>query len=417
MAGSKIPLKLDTSTSPATEREFAADEYVPAANVDPAIAGLVTTEAATRAAADVALQAAIDAQPVADVGRQIDSKTVDGAVRFVYRAPRLVKPRPSVRAWSSSIEGVNAGVTATAPPEHGPYLVGDAADLVAINGSLQLVRDAGSGSFISEGFVVGSVCPMTGWINGGNNATKTIATVDHRLITFTSTSGLVAEDADVSGATVAMTSYTQHMHPFTCATRIDARGYPHHCFRALEANLSNGSTPSMPWRGYEDGDFVGKGRLKNGMGFAYDMTFDFWNTVNADAMFEFVIEPNASCAPVGVFDGANRMRFKSGEIGSTWSGARLLQAHLEVLVEGRKKYRWRGAFEMFNASGDLVWTLPVADSTDNGFDWLTTDAIVNPRVRVDRIANVDTYDTTYQGLTSLKLLGRKMSFKPIGEVA
>ena len=51
----------------------------------------------------------------------------------------------------------------------------------------------GAGSFIADGFVVGGAAVMSGFVNGGNNVTKTISTVTATVLTFTANAGLVNE--------------------------------------------------------------------------------------------------------------------------------------------------------------------------------------------------------------------------------
>ena len=65
---------------------------------------------------------------------------------------------------------------------------------------IDVVASAGTftratGSFITEGFVVGHRISTSGFTNGGNNTTKTIASVTATVITVTDVSGLVDESA------------------------------------------------------------------------------------------------------------------------------------------------------------------------------------------------------------------------------
>ncbi len=51
----------------------------------------------------------------------------------------------------------------------------------------------GSGSFVTDGFLAGQVVTTSGFTNGGNNGTHTIATVSASVLTMTSATGLVNE--------------------------------------------------------------------------------------------------------------------------------------------------------------------------------------------------------------------------------
>lgn len=214
--------------------------------------------------------------------------------------------------------------------------------------------------------------------------------------------------------------YTEHLWPFNACVAQDYEGYPHNRYRNLEANLSDGNSPSYATRGYEQGDFLAAGAFTRGRSIVWEYTGTIANSVNADAMFEFVLEPiqpppiAATDTFVGSYTGANRMRFLSDELGLTWSGTRRFEARIELVDEGRKAYSWRGDFRIYSSIGPALWSRPIEGSTAAGFDFLTQDSVLTTRFRVDRIANVDTYDATYQGLTTLQLAIKSVRCTPKG---
>lgn len=217
----------------------------------------------------------------------------------------------------------------------------------------------------------------------------------------------------VAGAAAAApTGHPAHSYPFMVPTQINYEGHPHYNWRRLEANLSDGNTPAYNVNGYEAGDFIAAGDFIRGRRIVYDLTCRIYNSINADAFFEFVLEPN----PVaGTYDGANRMRMLSDELGMTWSGERMMRARIELCNEGRTAYSWHGAFSMYHATtGAKVWAREVGGFANAGHDFLVDDAILQLRWRVDRIANIDTYNTTYQGLSTLKLAVRSIRCEPEG---
>jgi len=284
-----------------------------------------------------------------------------------------------------------AGSTAAAPTLHGPALTDAAA--VSVSGG-HYVRS--SGSWIIEGFSVGNVVTVSGFVNHGNNGSKTVSAVSHTTLQVGG--GLTTESAP--GAAV-MTSYTEHLYPFMVATCLDYEGFPHDRHQRLESSLSSGGLSET--LGYAHGEFIAAGEFSRGAKIVFDGCGYAANTVNTDAFFEFVLEPNPTVAGAPNYAGSNRMRMLSGELGQTWSGNRPFRYRVELYHEGAGTYSYYGDFTIIGGDGLASIKREVGGRVTSGFDWLTNDAFLQMRWRVDRIANLNTYNATYQGLSTLRL--------------
>ena len=207
--------------------------------------------------------------------------------------------------------------------------------------------------------------------------------------------GAAAAAPTVHGATGG--PYTEHLYPFMLATCLDYEGFPHNRYRRLEVNLSSGTNNDVVTRGYEAGDFIPKGDLI-GRKVRYELIGRVKCT-SADMFLEAVLEPNPT-ASTSSYAGTYRMRMLSGEIGTTWSGEAHCEFTCELSVSAADVYQWRGTWRIYSPStGQLMIERHAAGFSDAGFNWLTTDANLSLRWRVDRIAKLNTYDATYQGST------------------
>lgn len=136
------------------------------------------------------------------------------------------------------------------------------------------------------------------------------------------------------------------------------------------------------------------------------------NTANTDAFIEFVLEPNPPLDIPGTsqFTGARRMRMLTGEFGAMWTG--------------KKRILWECDFFLGHANtGDeyfFDWRITIQDvlsisgleHVTSGFNFKETDAYLCPRFRIDRIANLDIYDATFQAVAGRRLELQKYDAGP-----
>lgn len=326
--------------------------------------------------------------------RQVIVSNVGNDVRVAFDQSRYRPARDAAdrfKGYRSSGLWV-AGSASAAPSVHGPNFLGTGSLMSVASG----VYTRTSGSFVEEGFSVGNVCTVSGFVNGANNGSKTLSAVSH--LTMAASGGGLTDETAVA---VSFSSYTEHLYPFMVATCLDYEGYPHDRHQRLESNLASGNVSET--LGYAAGDFVAKGEFSRGAKIIYDGCGYAANTINADAFFEFVLEPNPTVAGAPVYAGSNRMRMMSGELGQTWTGSRPFHYRIELFCEGANAYSCFGEFTIVGGNGLASIKRECGGRVTSGFNWQTTDAVLQNRWRVDRIANLDTYDDTYQGLSTLAL--------------
>jgi hypothetical protein len=182
------------------------------------------------------------------------------------------------------------------------------------------------------------------------------------------------------------------LYPFTTLTKLDFEGYPNYRDQRLEFNLSMGA---HGWYiGYEDGEFVAAGQFTPGRKLRFDLELRIRNDTHADTFIEFVVEPNPK---VGVYTGADRMRCLTGDLGPPWPDPRDARAWFEVEAHGPTEFETRGELKIAPAGGlgALVRKFKVALDTAT-YDASALDALWQLRWRIDRAANLDLYDDTYQ---------------------
>jgi hypothetical protein len=93
----------------------------------------------------------------------------------------------------------------------------------------------------------------------------------------------------------------------------------------------------------------------------------------------------------------------TGELGQTWTGNRALRYRIELYNLGPDSYEYWGEFLVASGAGQTGIRREAGGRVTGGHNWMANDTNLQMRWRVDRIANLDTYDATYQGLTTLRL--------------
>jgi hypothetical protein len=338
-------------------------------------------------------------------GRQIAVPTSGDDVVVSFEPSRF-RPQPDLprpyRARGSWVAGATV-----APTTHGLELVVSDVTVDASGHYTSTTTD-----FVDMGVVVNATPTFAGFAQSTNNGVKTVTAVTRHQITVAESTA--TESSPPVGATIA--NLDEHLHPFMMATVLDYEGFPHDRHQRLESNLSSGTNSRL--RGYEAGDFIAAGDALRLRRIVYEQSALMQNVGWPDAFVEHVLEPNPQVTVASTrYTGANRMRLLSGEIGLTWSGTRLLRTRVELVVDGATSYSWSAHWRLFGSNGALVWE-KVASGVGSSFNWALTDAALQLRWRVDRIAKLDAYDDTYQGSNQganlLRLDVREHSFLPGG---
>lgn len=158
---------------------------------------------------------------------------------------------------------------------------------------------------------------------------------------------------------------------------------------AAEQEIRGTNNQSSGFNGYLEGLYIPADALRVEESFQFYGAGFMANTLEPDCFVEFCLEPN----PVaGTYNGANRVRMLTGEVGATWTGTlpffwdcKVVRGYDddEYLVEWR--LRILGLLDEFGA-----------EHVEGGHDW-TTEAVWSPRFRVGRISELDTYGWTNQG--------------------
>jgi len=342
-------------------------------------------------------------------GRQVSVPTTGDDIVVAFEAqayaPHVDLPRP-YRARGQWIAGATE-----APGLHGLELV---ANDISVSTTSTYASPAGSSTdFVALGVTVGSTITVSNFVNGANNGAHVVTVVARHLVTVAEV--LVVEAA---ASNVTFECLGEHLHPFQVATALDYETYPHDRHQRMESNLSSGNNSML--RGYEAGDFIAAGDALALRRIVYEQSGFIQNAGWTDAFIEHVLEPNPNVkgALAARYTGSNRMRMLSGELGLTWSGARKWTCRVELIVESATSYYWNAHHRIYGSDGSLVWEKECGGS-GTSFNWATTDATLQLRWRVDRIANLDTYADTYQGSTNqgantLRLDVREQSFLPGG---
>jgi len=112
------------------------------------------------------------------------------------------------------------------------------------------------------------------------------------------------------------------------------------------------------------------------------------------------------------------MRFPTGELGFLTTTDVLLAFWCELAVQSAAKYSWEGGIKIYSSTHAKLLDVELGGYTDAGHNWLRNLTILQLRWRVDRIANIDTYNDDFQGSNQgadeLRLDMRRMKFQPIG---
>ena len=236
--------------------------------------------------------------------------------------------------------------------------------------------DMGVGTWAAEAYQVGKWVFPLGWSNAGNNGRFLVSTVD-------AVAGqLLVEDPGDKIVTEASAA--------------------NHEVRGTTSGASGHN-------GYASGLLILQGALDMEERVHMRASGLLENTINADAFVEIVVEPNPPLDIVGTsqFTGANRMRMNTGSLGATWTGKKrivwdytLQLGHSNLGTE--YSYDWRIDVQDVLSVGGSV-------NVTGGFNFKeTAETTLCPRFRVDRAANLDIYDATFQALSTLKLEFQKL---------
>jgi hypothetical protein len=208
-----------------------------------------------------------------------------------------------------------------------------------------------------------------------------------------------------------------NLFPFMNWCEVDFYGYPHHLFKQMNGSSAGNNQVS---RGYEAGQKIRKGDFlrRPGRGVRYELRGFLTNVTWQDAFAEFVLEPNVVCSPAGVFTSPNRMRMGTEEIGVISGSSMFFTFWCELAVNRAQEHSYEGEFRLYSSTGRLIRAIPWGGGIVGGFNWLQNDAKIQLRWRVDRIANLDTYNDVNQGSNQganlLRLDVRRWKYVPIG---
>lgn len=186
---------------------------------------------------------------------------------------------------------------------------------------------------------------------------------------------------------------TNHLFPWMVWTGIDYYGLPHNLHARLRGtSLSTTSNK----RGYEFGEPVMAGDARDGSLFTWELSGTAQNVGWLDAFFEFAVEVNPT---VNDYAGDSLIRFEMPELGATWTGTRDWKARIELRPVGIDGGTARLEFKLYSSSGAVLFEWSGAGAFTGGHNWLTTDARLQVRWRVDRDAATrrDVFDGLYQG--------------------
>lgn len=177
-----------------------------------------------------------------------------------------------------------------------------------------------------------------------------------------------------------------HDYPFQTVALLDYTERPNYLLQCLESSLSTGANSG--YYGCEDGEYIEASLMTQDRRLRWGGRFLCMNATHDDTFIEFVVEPNHV---VGTLDGPDRFRFTTDELGICWSGYERGEYQLEITSRGT--YFELGGWVRI---GNLYEYHFGGSLTPTDWDPITDDAVFSQRFRIDRIANIDTYDGTYQ---------------------
>lgn len=203
-----------------------------------------------------------------------------------------------------------------------------------------------------------------------------------------------------------------HLFPYMVWTGVDTHGYPHKFHAGLRGSYSETSAVE----GFEWGHDCPAGAAKVGTGFRWLLSGGVENAGWLDAFLEFAVEINPAA---GTYNGPNLMRMLSPELDATWAGELEWDGAIELRVTGPQECQYEGRFHIYAASGAVLreWKRRGKLTTDH--DWLTDDARVQLRWRVDKdLTRADVFTGEFQGerqdANTLRLHVDSYQFDPIG---
>lgn len=237
----------------------------------------------------------------------------------------------------------------------GPDLVTNVEAQADVAGFAKFIYPGG-GSWSAAGYQVGKQVRSMGFTNAGTNN--------------------YFEVSAIGGAGNSELTVIDHIDAITSETA------------STEQEVRGTGNQSSGFNGYLEGLFIAGSTLWNEESFQFYSSGFMANTLNADCFAEFCLEPN----PVaGVYNGANRIRMLTGQVGATWTGSLPFQWWCKV-VRGYADDEYL-----------VEWHLKLAGLLDErGASHVTggqdsnVDAVWSPRFRVSRIAELDLYTATYQ---------------------
>jgi hypothetical protein len=185
--------------------------------------------------------------------------------------------------------------------------------------------------------------------------------------------------------------FTASLYPFTTLTKLDFEGYPNWRDKRLEFNLSLG--PQGWYVGYEDGEHVAARTFTTGRKLRWDLAMQVLCATHADTFIELVAEPGPR---IGVYGGPNRMRCLTGALGTTWSGYRDATAFVEVEALTAIDFVASGRIDIALGPGQVLSRDFTAALSASSYDARRNATLWQLRWRIDRLANLDVYDGTYQ---------------------
>lgn len=186
---------------------------------------------------------------------------------------------------------------------------------------------------------------------------------------------------------------TNHLFPYMLWTGVDYYGLPHN----LHARIRGTSLATTSrQRGYEFGEPVMAGDARDGSSFVWEIAGTAQNVGWLDAFFEFAVEVNPT---VNDYAGDSLIRFVMPELGATWSGTRRWTARIELRPVGIDGGTATLEFKLYSSTGAVLFEWSGAGSFTGGHNWMTTDARLQVRWRVDRdvATRRDVFDGLNQG--------------------
>lgn len=435
------PLELDTATSPATPRRPPAGKQIDPSKIDDAtilVGGKMSpADKAALNATPAAIAAAVAAAD-ATAEHVANKNAANGyagltAAKFVPAARISKLSARNMHLVDGVVEYVPTPIVRRAHPiEPWSFYCGDESAPMVVNCTVisggKLHRTDGQ-SWITAGILDGDLIQLGDLNDPVNNRRIRVASRTAADITpvralnvdavATNAQVRLGRSSGVRAGLIALAPnnagvYGGPVHPdagsfpfTTLFTSIDYNGYPafnHARLNSLNAGNNSGED------GYPNGLLVTAGAFQRGDGYDLTVRGRMKNSASASAFVEFAIEPNHVR---GVFNAPGRARLLTGVLGETWSG------WLDFSCEMRWRY-FKGAgwqvdavMRWFKPGFGFVFERPMQAVVTAGVNLRTTTALLCHQMRVDNIANLNTYNGTYQGLGTLEIVAQHIELQPV----